>query len=207
VPRQTRYGCELSQAVFAARPAWWGLANKFRTLIRPRESSGSNISHDTLPHHLEALNYTSPASPDPCSTPLNNQTREGGVRSSCEAHLTISHALSDLNSSAFVRSGSLPGRKGALMRPTWDQMIVSEPYVKLPWPRLYHRDPEASTINIAPSRLACRHHSSLQLESKPRILIETCYQQRHGVLSHRRFQQTHSQARHSRYVGHGCNTA
>jgi hypothetical protein len=73
--------------------------------------------------------------------------------------------------------------KGALMRPTWEQMMVFKPYIMLACLRLYHRDLQTGTVNIGPSHPACCHHSSLQLRSKPRILIETCYLQQHGDLS------------------------
>jgi hypothetical protein len=84
--------------------------DEFRAPIRPRESSGANISHDTLPHHLQMLS-SSDASQESCSTPPKDLTSEGKAMLLREEHLVITPAPSDRGSSASVDEAALPGRK------------------------------------------------------------------------------------------------
>jgi hypothetical protein len=85
--------------------------DEFRAPIRPRESSGANISHDTLPHHLQMISSTSHASQASRSTPPKDWASEGKATLPREAHLVITPAPSDHGSSASVDEGALPGRK------------------------------------------------------------------------------------------------
>jgi hypothetical protein len=87
------------------------LTDEFRAPIRPRESSGANISHDTLPHHLQILSSTSHASPESRSTPPKDWTNGGKATLPREAHLVITPAPSDHGSSASMDEAALPGRK------------------------------------------------------------------------------------------------
>jgi hypothetical protein len=84
--------------------------DEFRAPIRPRESSSANISHDTLPHHLQTLS-SSYASQESRSTLPKDSTREGKATLPREEHLVITPAPSDHGSSASVDEAALPGRK------------------------------------------------------------------------------------------------
>jgi hypothetical protein len=64
-----------------------------------------------LPHHLQMLNSTYHASQETRSTPPKDWISEGKATLPKEAHLVITPAPSDHDSSASVDEGALPGRK------------------------------------------------------------------------------------------------
>lgn len=82
----------------------------FRAPIRPRESSGANISHDTLPDHLQMLS-SSHASQESLSTAPKELISEGKAAQPGEEHLVMTPAPSDHGSFASVDDAALPGRK------------------------------------------------------------------------------------------------
>jgi hypothetical protein len=105
--RRIEAGADVSSADLALKlelPGG-GFTDEFRAPVRPRESSGANISHDTLPHHLQMISFTSR------STPPKDWTSEEKATLPREAHLVITPAPSDRGSSASVDKGAFLGRK------------------------------------------------------------------------------------------------
>jgi hypothetical protein len=77
--------------------------------------------------------------------------------------------------------------RGVLPRP-WEQARVRRPDVQLLFPRLFHMDLAASTVNTASVRSTCRQHMfHFRLSLSQQLLSETRYLQWHSFLSYRRF--------------------
>jgi hypothetical protein len=195
--RRIKADADVNSAELALKldlPGGSRFTDEFRAPIQPRESSGANISHDTLPHHLQMLSSTSHASQESSSTPPKDLTSEGKATLPSVEHLVITPAPSDHGSSASVDEAAPPGCKRSFaeaMGPDED----SQARLPAPIPRRFHPDFGASTLNTAAVYRTCRQHI-FRFRHRPslQILSETRYLRRHSVLCRRRFRQIQSQA-------------
>ena len=128
------------------------LVNEFRTPIQQRESSGSNISHDTLPQHLQALGALSDTSADSGSSRSKDREMTVGL----STRLGKAPSPSSYSSSASVSESGFSGRKRRLSEANsgGDDFSMA-PQVSVPrssshWPPSHYNQPDF----ILPSPLA-----------------------------------------------------
>ena len=150
------------------------LTDEFRAPIRPRESSGANISQLY------------------CECGLIHGSRAAMIRRSWCYHEMF---FPWYRCHSFVyqvlrwgrtRLSTRMGRRGVLPRP-WEETRGT--HVQVPLPGIFHTDLGDSTLNTVSVRRTCRQHIFPK-----QILLEACYPRWYSVLSHCRFKQTQSQS-------------